>query len=1006
MAAEWRRPCGPRSGAPGTCGEPLVDHPPDRARVEPAAPRAEEQGGPAVRGRAARGRPSASQRVDGAQRPARRPAPSLLGALAQHPEQPPAASRRRRRRARTARRPGCRWRRAPRGPPRRGAPIGLAVVGGQRRPRAAARRPRPGAAPSGSVRPARAWRAARRGRSPRSPSRAAQAVKYARRRPAGPASRARSRRLLRAASQLRSTGRSSSARVVACPSGARARAGRATSPAYARTVWAEAALRAQVPREASSASAMAAGAPTSGRSAVGLPGGSAAGAPPYGAPCPTAHPAHGSARQRRWSSTAGLRRPRPAPSGRRPPAPPRAVPSHRRPGARPAPAARPAARGATAGPARRAASTSTAPAAAAPRAPAGVRRSARRAAGAGLAWRSRRHREPTEQLEHLARRRSPGRRPPAAARMAAGRRRGRDRPGHRHHRPVERPRRAGGASARRCARRPRPRPCRGSAPRCTRLRSRKRPAGRPGGRRHSLTTAARRRRCGRAGRRAPPGRRTSTPQASTATVGAVDGERPRDAPRRRCRRRRRTRPSSPASPSPAASRAGDVLAVGRAGPRPDDRHRPFDGVAQRARPPYPERRAASRSPRSSSAIGHSSSPGMTSRRAGPAGELRSRSTSAVEASPASREPRHLRAWSAFASALGRDPSQGSASSRRVSTRRGPRRPAPRRSLDQLDAVAGGSASRGSADPRPPLGARGARRLTPRPRVTAGRQSEGAGHVAGVGPVPPARSAHRPGDPQPPGRRRAAVRLRGRARRSAAPTTPRQPPPPAQHVTGHLGVQPPRCPPPAGAAVRARAPPPRAATTAVRSPRPGPASAAGSPAASRPAGRPGRAAARTAAEVAAAGPSACRCSRGPGRRARPHGHGLAASTSWNRAGNRAAAAARRDRDLAGLQRLAQGVEHRRRELRRLVEEQHPAVGERGRARPDVRRAAADDRGHRRRVVRRRNGGPRDQRPPPGEQRRPPSGPPSPRSPPSRVEVGQQRRAAARRASSCRRPAARP
>ena len=52
---------------------------------------------------------------------------------------------------------------------------------------------------------------------------------------------------------------------------------------------------------------------------------------------------------------------------------------------------------------------------------------------------------------------------------------------------------------------------------------------------------------------------------------------------------------------------------------------------------------------------------------------------------------------------------------------------------------------------------------------------------------------------------------------------------------------------------------------------------------------------------------------------------------------------RDRDLAGLERLAQRVERLRLEFRQLVEEQHAVMGERDFARPRV-QAAADQRRH--------------------------------------------------------------
>ena len=59
---------------------------------------------------------------------------------------------------------------------------------------------------------------------------------------------------------------------------------------------------------------------------------------------------------------------------------------------------------------------------------------------------------------------------------------------------------------------------------------------------------------------------------------------------------------------------------------------------------------------------------------------------------------------------------------------------------------------------------------------------------------------------------------------------------------------------------------------------------------------------------------------------------------------------RDHAFAGLERLAQRIEHLRRELRKLVEEQHAVMGERDLARPHA-QAAADHRRHRGRMVRR-------------------------------------------------------
>src|SRR5205823_10349903 len=58
----------------------------------------------------------------------------------------------------------------------------------------------------------------------------------------------------------------------------------------------------------------------------------------------------------------------------------------------------------------------------------------------------------------------------------------------------------------------------------------------------------------------------------------------------------------------------------------------------------------------------------------------------------------------------------------------------------------------------------------------------------------------------------------------------------------------------------------------------------------------------------------------------------------------------DEDLAGLEGLTQRVEDADSELGRLVEEEHPVVGEGDHARSGERAAAADERGHARGVVR--------------------------------------------------------
>ena len=69
-------------------------------------------------------------------------------------------------------------------------------------------------------------------------------------------------------------------------------------------------------------------------------------------------------------------------------------------------------------------------------------------------------------------------------------------------------------------------------------------------------------------------------------------------------------------------------------------------------------------------------------------------------------------------------------------------------------------------------------------------------------------------------------------------------------------------------------------------------------------------------------------------------------------------ARATMHLAGLERLAERIEHLRRELRQLVEEEHAVMGERDFARPRA-DAAADHRRHRGGMMR------RAERPPVGE-----------------------------------------
>ena len=84
--------------------------------------------------------------------------------------------------------------------------------------------------------------------------------------------------------------------------------------------------------------------------------------------------------------------------------------------------------------------------------------------------------------------------------------------------------------------------------------------------------------------------------------------------------------------------------------------------------------------------------------------------------------------------------------------------------------------------------------------------------------------------------------------------------------------------------------------------------------------------RAAEAAAVARELAPRCSGSARAAAKPHGHGLVAATSMKRAGKTARALAADDRHAAVLQRLAQRLERRPRELGQLVEEQHAVVGE--------------------------------------------------------------------------------
>ena len=85
-------------------------------------------------------------------------------------------------------------------------------------------------------------------------------------------------------------------------------------------------------------------------------------------------------------------------------------------------------------------------------------------------------------------------------------------------------------------------------------------------------------------------------------------------------------------------------------------------------------------------------------------------------------------------------------------------------------------------------------------------------------------------------------------------------------------------------------------------------------------------------------------------AKPHGHGFAARTSWNRAGNSTAPRERCRTTRPDSSGCRSASSTPRGELRCLVEEQHAVVGEAGRTGPGDPAAAADDRGGRRGVVR--------------------------------------------------------
>ena len=92
---------------------------------------------------------------------------------------------------------------------------------------------------------------------------------------------------------------------------------------------------------------------------------------------------------------------------------------------------------------------------------------------------------------------------------------------------------------------------------------------------------------------------------------------------------------------------------------------------------------------------------------------------------------------------------------------------------------------------------------------------------------------------------------------------------------------------------------------------------------------------------------------------PQGQGLAARTSWNRAGKRARPAGALDDELAVFERLAQRLQRGGGELGRLVEEQHAAVRPRRGAWTGQADSPTDQRGNGRRMVRVLEGRPTQQ-----------------------------------------------
>ena len=87
---------------------------------------------------------------------------------------------------------------------------------------------------------------------------------------------------------------------------------------------------------------------------------------------------------------------------------------------------------------------------------------------------------------------------------------------------------------------------------------------------------------------------------------------------------------------------------------------------------------------------------------------------------------------------------------------------------------------------------------------------------------------------------------------------------------------------------------------------------------------------------------------------PQRHGFIAADELEARGEADAVVGPRDHRLAGFERLAERIEHLRRELGQFVEEEDAVMGERGLARPHA-DAAADHRRHRGGMMRARGTG---------------------------------------------------